>query len=71
MQSENLTASDRDRQQADVVTRLAADAESSAERDVYLALAEGWLMLADEALRHERRDTPRAEDGHRSFRHDP
>jgi hypothetical protein len=39
--------------QAETVTRMAARADSSAERDVYLTIAEGWRKLAAEVLRHE------------------
>lgn len=34
--------------------RLAAKAESRAEREVYLNIAEGWRKLAAEAIRNER-----------------
>ena len=66
--SENPSTSDRYRMQAEVVMRLAAKAESPAEKDVYLSIAEGWRKLAAEALRHERQDVPREK---RSFRHEP
>lgn len=54
--------------QAEVVMRLAAKAESAAEKDVYLSIAEGWRKLAAEALRNERQDRPPET---RTFRHDP
>jgi len=38
---------------AETVTRMAARAESPAERDVYLTIAEGWRKLAAEVKRHE------------------
>jgi hypothetical protein len=39
--------------QAEVVMRLAARAETPAEKDVYLSIAEGWRRLAAEVLRNE------------------
>lgn len=39
--------------QAETVMRMAARAESAAERDVYLTIAEGWRKLAAEVQRHE------------------
>ena len=39
--------------QAEVVMRLAARADSPAEKEVYLSIAEGWRRLATEVLRHE------------------
>jgi len=65
---EDSGSSDRYRLQAEVVMRLAAKAESPAERDVYLQIADGWRKLADEALRHERQDLPRAAGEPRSFK---
>lgn len=50
--------------------RLAAKAESRAEKEVYLQIAEGWRKLAAEALRNERQDIPRAAREPRSFRDD-
>ena len=53
----------RYRDQADTVMRLAAKAESPAEREVYASIAEGWRKLADEAERNEghvRPDEPRS-----------
>jgi hypothetical protein len=41
--------------QADAVFRMAARAESPAEKQVYLSIAEGWRKLAAEAARNERR----------------
>lgn len=51
--------------------RLAAKADSPAEKDVYLSIAEGWRKLAAEALRNERQDLAPAAKERRSFRHDP
>ena len=65
--AENPSSSDRYRMQAEVVMRLAAKAESPAEKDVYLSIAEGWRKLAVEALRYERQDIPQEK---RSFRHE-
>jgi hypothetical protein len=62
------SSSDRYRMQAEVVMRLAAKAESAAEKEVYLSIADGWRKLAAEALRNERQDIPPEK---RSFRHDP
>ena len=39
--------------QAETVMRLAARAESPAEKDVYLSIAEGWRRLAVEVQRNE------------------
>jgi len=47
--------------------RLAAKADSPAEKEVYLQIAEGWRKLAAEALRNERQDLPRAAKERRSF----
>ena len=68
VESEFQSSSDRYRMQAEVVMRLAAKAESAAEKEVYLSIAEGWRKLAAEALRNERQDVPPEK---RSFRHDP
>lgn len=57
--------------QAEVVMRLAAKADSPAEKEVYISIAEGWRKLALEALRNERQDLPQAATERRSFRHDP
>ena len=54
----DLSSSDRYRMQAEVVMRLAAKAESQAEKEVYLSIADGWRRLAAEALRNERQDRP-------------
>jgi hypothetical protein len=67
---EELSPSDRYRRQAEVVMRLAAKAESPAEKDVYLSIAEGWRKLAAQALRRERQDEPRVSEEPRSFRND-
>jgi hypothetical protein len=48
--------------------RLAAKADSPAEKEVYHSIAEGWRKLAAEALRNERQDLPRAADERRTFR---
>ncbi len=40
--------------QADAVFRMAARADSPAEKQVYLGIAEGWRKLAAEAARNER-----------------
>ena len=56
--------------QAETVMRLAAKADSPAEKEVYLSIAEGWRKLAREALRNERQDTPQAAKERRSFRDD-
>ena len=71
MNTENINSSDRYRMQAEVVMRLAAKAGSTAEKEVYLQIAEGWRKLAAEALRNELQDLPRAAAETRSFRHDP
>ena len=71
MTFQDSSTSDRYRQQAEVVMRLAAKADSKAEQEVYLQIAEGWRKLAAEALRHELQDAPRAAAERRSFRHEP
>ena len=68
MSPEDLSSSDRYRMQAEVVMRLAAKAESPAEKEVYLSIADGWRRLAAEALRNERQDVAPET---RSFRHEP
>lgn len=46
--------------------RLAAKAESPAEKEVYLSIAEGWRRLAAEAVRHELADVrPESRSFHR------
>ena len=62
MTPQSLSDSDRYRMQAEVVMRLAGKAESQAERDVYLSIAEGWRKLAAEALRNERQSHGRSRD---------
>ena len=57
--------SDRYREQAETVMRLAAKADSPAEREVYASIADGWRKLADEAARNEGHALP---DETRSFR---
>jgi hypothetical protein len=39
-------------EQAEMVMRLAAKAQSQAEKDVYISIAEGWRRLAAEADRN-------------------
>jgi hypothetical protein len=58
--------SDRYRQQAETVMRLATKAGSQPEKDVYASIAEGWRKLADEAERNE--GHARAPEEPRSFR---
>ena len=41
--------------QAETVMRMAARAESEAEKAVYLSIAEGWRRLAAEVQRNEPR----------------
>ena len=48
--------SERYMAQAEAVMRMASRAGSSAERDVYETIAEGWRKLALEAKRNERRE---------------
>jgi hypothetical protein len=50
--------SERYEAQAEAVLRLAARAGNSAEKDVYLSIADGWRRLAAEAVRNERRVDP-------------
>ena len=40
--------------QAETVMRMATRADSPAEKEVYLSIAEGWRRLAAEVLRNER-----------------
>ncbi|WP_296600596.1 hypothetical protein [Phenylobacterium sp.] len=47
--------------------RLAAKADSPAEKEVYLQIAEGWRRLAAEALRNQLQAVP---SERRSFRDD-
>lgn len=54
--------------QADQVARLAAKAESAAEKEVYLNIADGWRKLAAEAFRNEQQDNSRVPGEDRSFR---
>lgn len=68
MSTQDFSASDRYRLQAEVVMRLAAKADSPAEKDVYLSIADGWRRLAAEALRNERQDIA---PERRTFRNDP
>ena len=46
--------------QAETVMKMAARAESPAERDVYLSIAEGWRKLAAEVQRNEPLLEPRS-----------
>ena len=69
MNTDNYSPSDRYRQQAEVVMRMAGKAGSPPEREVYLQIAEGWRKLAAEALRNERQDLPLPPAEARSFRH--
>lgn len=69
MNTDDDNASDRYRQQAELVMRMAAKAETAAEHEVYRQIAEGWSKLAAEAQRSEREDLPRAAAEPRSFRH--
>lgn len=48
---------------AETVTRMAVRADSPAERDVYLTIAEGWRKLAAEVRRHESPPEPRSFKG--------
>lgn len=53
--------------QAETVTRMAARAQSEAEKQVYINIAEGWRKLAAEAARNERQSLDRRPDERRSF----
>jgi hypothetical protein len=48
-----MKTSERYLSQAETVLRMAARAESPAEKDVYLSIAEGWRRLATEVQRSE------------------
>ena len=50
-----MRASQRYIEQAEAVAGMARKADSDAEREVYLSIAEGWRKLAAEASRSERR----------------
>jgi hypothetical protein len=50
--------SERYEAQAQAVLRMAARAGNSAEKDVYLSIADGWRRLAAEAARNEHRVDP-------------
>jgi hypothetical protein len=67
MRFEAMRDSERYLAQADQVARLAAKAESAAEKDVYLNIAEGWRKLAAEAFRHEQQAASRVPPEERSF----
>lgn len=60
--------SERYMAQAESVARLAARADSAAEKQVYLSIAEGWRKLAEEASRNERQHSGRVAGEARSFR---
>lgn len=53
--------------QAQLVLRMAARAESPAERQVFLNIADGWKKLAEEAARNERQSEPARPHETRSF----
>jgi hypothetical protein len=53
--------------QAETVVRLAAKADSPAEREVYLNIAEGWRKLAAEVSRNERQTESLVAPEDRSF----
>lgn len=65
MNEGEMRDSERYRAQADSVLRMAARADSAAEKQVYLNIADGWKRLAAEAARNERQDLRPAEP--RSF----
>jgi hypothetical protein len=65
MQGE-MRDSERYQAQAETVLRMAARADSQAERQVYLSIADGWTRLAAEAARNERQGLRPSE--RRSFR---
>jgi hypothetical protein len=67
-QGHDMRDSQRYEAQAELVLRMAGRAESAAERQVFLNIADGWRKLAGEAARHERQcETNRPEEP-RSFR---
>jgi hypothetical protein len=51
-----MRESERYAAQAEVVMRMAARAESEAERRVCVDIADGWRKLAAEAARNERQE---------------
>ena len=53
--------------QAELVLRMATGAESAAERQVFLNIADGWKKLAAEAARNERRNEGNRPAEPRSF----
>jgi hypothetical protein len=53
--------------QAELVLRMAARAESPAERQVFLNIADGWKKLAEEAGRNERQTENQRPREQRSF----
>jgi hypothetical protein len=54
--------------QAETVMRMAARAESGAEKSVYLSIADGWRKLAAEVQRNEPRLESQAQPEARSFK---
>jgi hypothetical protein len=68
MRFEAMRDSERYLAQAEQVARLAAKAQSSAEKEVYLNIAEGWRKLAGEAFRNEQQEERRVPNEVRSFR---
>ena len=50
-----------------MVMRMAARAESRAERQVFLNIADGWKKLAEEAARNERQSQGVRPPEERSF----
>lgn len=59
--------SQRYQAQAELVLRMAVRAESAAERQVILNIADGWKKLAEEAARNERRNERSRPPEPRSF----
>jgi len=53
--------------QAQLVLRMAARAESAAEKQVFLNIADGWKRLAEEAARNERQSESNRPAEGRSF----
>jgi hypothetical protein len=68
MRFEAMRDSERYLAQAEQVARLAAKAQSAAEKDVYLNIAEGWRKLAGEAFRNEQQEERHVPQEVRSFR---
>jgi len=59
--------SERYEAQAQLVLRMATRAESPAEKQVFLNIADGWKKLAEEAARNERQREPLRPREARSF----